>query len=113
LERRQPLHQSNIGTTLRRHLGGAGIPRIRFHALCHTHAALLISADVNPKSIQDAMRHASIRRTLDTYGHMIRAKQTERLAELTESMDAARERIDPELSAGPDTDRISEHNESS
>lgn len=87
-----PLHQSNIGTTLRKHLAECGLPRTSLHALRHSYAALMVAADVNPKSIQEAMRHASIKTTLDTYGHLIKAKQTERLERVSGVMHAARNR---------------------
>ena len=43
----------------------------RFHDLRHTHAALLIAAGQHPKIIQERLGHASIRTTLDIYGHLI------------------------------------------
>ena len=43
---------------------------MRFHDLRHTHAALLIEAGEHPKVIQSRLGHASIRTTLDTYGHL-------------------------------------------
>ena len=42
----------------------------RFHDLRHTHAALLIAEGTHPKVIQERLGHASIRTTLDTYGHL-------------------------------------------
>jgi len=42
----------------------------RFHDLRHSHAALLIAAEEHPKVIQARLGHASIRTTLDTYGHL-------------------------------------------
>jgi integrase len=42
----------------------------RFHDLRHSHAALLIAGGVHPKVLQDRLGHASIRTTLDTYGHL-------------------------------------------
>lgn len=44
---------------------------MRFHDLRHTHAALLIAQGEHPKVIQDRLGHASIRTTLDTYGHLV------------------------------------------
>lgn len=41
-----------------------------FHDLRHTHAALLIAQSEHPKVIQERLGHASIRTTLDTYGHL-------------------------------------------
>jgi integrase len=43
---------------------------MRFHDLRHTHAALLIAQGEHPKVIQNRLGHASIRTTLDTYGHL-------------------------------------------
>ncbi len=44
---------------------------VTFHALRHSHVALLIEAVVNPKQIQARLGHSSIRTTLDTYGHLM------------------------------------------
>lgn len=43
---------------------------IRFHDLRHTCAALLIDWGWNPKQVQARLGHASIRTTLDRYGHL-------------------------------------------
>ena len=48
----------------------AGIPGFRFHDLRHTHATLLIAQGEHPKVVQSRLGHASIRTTLDTYGHL-------------------------------------------
>ena len=45
-------------------------PPCDFHDLRHSHAALLIREGLHPKVIQERMGHASIRTTLDTYGHL-------------------------------------------
>ncbi len=44
----------------------------RFHDLRHSHAALLIAQDVHPKVLQERLGHASIRTTLDVYGHLLK-----------------------------------------
>ena len=41
-----------------------------FHDLRHSHAALLIAQGEHPKVIQERLGHASIKTTLDTYGHL-------------------------------------------
>jgi integrase len=41
-----------------------------FHDLRHTHAAFLIAQGEHPKVIQSRLGHASIKITLDTYGHL-------------------------------------------
>ena len=47
-----------------------GLDGLRFHDLRHSHAALLIAAGEHPKVIQGRLGHASIRTTLDVYGHL-------------------------------------------
>ena len=41
-----------------------------FHGLRHSHAAILIAQGEHPKVIQERLGHASIKTTLDTYGHL-------------------------------------------
>ena len=41
-----------------------------FHDLRHSHVALLIAQGEHPKVIQERLGHASIKTTLDTYGHL-------------------------------------------
>ena len=43
---------------------------MRFHDLRHSHAAILISQGEHPKVIASRLGHASIRTTLDVYGHL-------------------------------------------
>lgn len=43
---------------------------LRFHDLRHTHVALLVAAGQHIKVIQERLGHASIKTTLDTYGHL-------------------------------------------
>lgn len=50
----------------------AGLPsELRFHDLRHTCASILIAQGAHPKEIQARLGHASIRTTLDTYGHLL------------------------------------------
>jgi integrase len=44
----------------------------RFHDLRHSHAAMLIASGQHPKVIQSRLGHASIKTTLDVYGHLFR-----------------------------------------
>ena len=61
----------------------AGMPEgLRFHDLRHTCAAILTSQGWNPKQIQMRLGHASIRTTLDRYGHLFEGHDTELLARL-------------------------------
>lgn len=49
----------------------AGLAGLRFHELRHTHVAMLIAEGEHPKVIQARLGHASIRTTLDLYGHLM------------------------------------------
>ncbi len=52
-------------------LDQAGLRRIRFHDLRHSHAALMIAIGVNAKFLQRQLGHADIGVTLNTYGHLL------------------------------------------
>ena len=67
-----PLDADNlVKRTFNGILKDAGIRQIRFHDLRHTYASLLISQGESPKYIQNQMGHASIKTTLDRYGHLM------------------------------------------
>lgn len=46
-------------------------PRPRFHDLRHAYASALLTANVHPKIVSEALGHASVAFTLDTYSHVI------------------------------------------
>ncbi|MCY4655134.1 MAG: tyrosine-type recombinase/integrase [Dehalococcoidia bacterium] len=48
-----------------------GIEGVRFHDLRHTHASLLLAANVPIHVVQARLGHASIQITVDTYGHLM------------------------------------------
>ncbi len=52
-------------------LGYAALPDVRFHALRHTAATLMLEANVNPRVVQEMLGHANIRQTMDTYSHVL------------------------------------------
>lgn len=47
-----------------------GIPPIRIHDLRHSHASMLIHLGVPAIAIRDRLGHASIKTTMDIYGHI-------------------------------------------
>ncbi len=50
----------------------AGLPQtIRFHDLRHTCATLLLRQGVNPKFVQDLLRHGDVSLTLNVYSHVL------------------------------------------
>jgi len=51
-------------------LVSANLPDLRFHDLRHSHVAMLIGMDENPKTIAARLGHKSVRTVLDVYGHL-------------------------------------------
>ncbi|MDP8991576.1 MAG: tyrosine-type recombinase/integrase [Actinomycetota bacterium] len=66
-----PLHPDAVAKRFERLVKAAGLPRIRFHDLRHTHCAHLIAADRNAKEISRRLGHASVTFTYDRYGHLM------------------------------------------
>lgn len=55
----------------------AGVPKIRFHDMRHTHATMLLQMGVNPKIVAERLGHSTIKTTLDTYSHVLPNMQKE------------------------------------
>ncbi len=55
----------------------AGVRRVSFHACRHTHATLLMGANVHPKVVSERLGHATVGITLDTYSHVLPSMQEE------------------------------------
>lgn len=53
----------------------AGLPRIRFHDMRHTHATLLLAQGEHVKVVQERLGHTTVRMTLDTYSHLLPGMQ--------------------------------------
>lgn len=65
----KPLSPQNLRKEFNILIDKLNLPKIRFHDLRHTHATFLISKGVSPKIVQEILRHANIKTTLDTYIH--------------------------------------------
>jgi integrase len=48
-----------------------GLGEVRLHDLRHAFATRLLEANVHPKIVSEALGHASVGITLDTYGHVL------------------------------------------
>ncbi len=55
----------------------AGVPRIPFHGLRHTHATILMVSGVHPKVVSERLGHADIGITLSIYSHVLPQMQQE------------------------------------
>jgi integrase len=64
----------------------AKLNKIRFHDLRHTWASLLMDQDENIKYIQKQMGHASIKTTIDTYGHLMKDVNKEAASRLGDAI---------------------------
>jgi len=53
----------------------AGFEDVRFHDLRHTFASLMLLRGASPKVISEALGHASVAFTMDTYSHIIDGMQ--------------------------------------
>ena len=64
----------------------AKLNKIRFHDLRHTYASLLIDQGENIKYVQNQMGHASIKVTMDTYGHLMKDVNKEAASRLGDAI---------------------------
>jgi integrase len=67
----QPVVHETITDRFDRLVARAGVKRITFHGMRHTHATLLLLAGVNIKAVSVRLGHSSIQITLDTYAHVL------------------------------------------
>jgi len=62
----------------------SGLEHLRFHDLRHTFASLMLLRGAKPKVISEALGHASVAFTMDTYSHIIEGMQEDAMALLDE-----------------------------
>lgn len=67
----------NERTTLKKRLKSIGLPDYGFHLFRHTHASMMLNADMNWKELQVRMGHKSIKTTMDIYAELAPKKQTQ------------------------------------
>jgi integrase len=72
-----PIHPANFSYAFNRRVQLAGVTRIRFHDLRHTHATLALRAGVHPKVVSERLGHSTIAITLDIYSHCVPSLQRE------------------------------------
>lgn len=66
-----PISPSSVTHGFTLVLEKAGLPKIRFHDMRHTHASLLLTQGWHPKMVQERLGHSTINLTLDTYSHVM------------------------------------------
>jgi integrase len=72
----------------------AGLRRIRFHDLRHSHATHLLRQSVHPKIVSERLGHSSIAITLDTYSHVVPGLQEEAAKQLDRTLRMAIRKAD-------------------
>ena len=80
------------------------LPKVRFHDLRHTFASLALLRGAKPKVISEALGHASVAFTMDTYSHIISDMHEDMMALLDEVLlsgvpGTSKERQDGEVHA--------------
>jgi integrase len=80
-----------ISQTFERLVAKAGLRRIRFHDLRHTHATLALQAGIHAKVVQERLGHSSINVTIDLYSHAIPALQEDAADRIAALVDTAPE----------------------
>ncbi|GHH96659.1 tyrosine-type recombinase/integrase [Neobacillus kokaensis] len=69
----KPMHPTTVSSWFPEFLRKYGLPKIRFHALRHTAATLLINQNVHMKTISSRLGHSNIQTTMDIYGHSLKS----------------------------------------
>ncbi len=80
----KPLDPSVLSHDFARIVKRAGLEHVRFHDLRHTFASLMLLRGAKPKVISEALGHASVAFTMDTYSHIIEGMQEDAMALLDE-----------------------------
>ena len=80
----RPIDPSTLTHNFARIVRQAGLGGVRFHDLRHTFASLALLRGAKPKVISEALGHASVAFTMDTYSHIISGMQEDMMALLDE-----------------------------
>ena len=73
----EPMNPEDLSRRFPDAVVNAGLPRITFHALRHSHATQLLSGGTHPKVAQERLGHGSISVTMDLYSHHVPGLQEE------------------------------------
>ncbi|MBA7469260.1 MAG: tyrosine-type recombinase/integrase [Dehalococcoidia bacterium] len=84
----KPLDPCVLSHDFARIVKRAGLEHVRFHDLRHTFASLMLLRGAKPKVISEALGHASVAFTMDTYSHIIEGMQEDAMALLDEVLPA-------------------------
>lgn len=85
----EPWQPNSIGRAWDRFLASTELPRIRFHDLRHSHATIMLRANINPKIVSERLGHSRVALTMDTYSHVIPGMQEGAAAAIDAAFGAA------------------------
>jgi integrase len=83
-----PLDPGTVTHQFSRMARRAGLEGLRFHDLRHSFASLMLLGGVNPKTVSEALGHASPAFTLQVYSHILPGIQKAAMARLDEVLGA-------------------------
>ena len=63
----------------------AGVPKIRFHDMRHTHATIMLKLGEHPKVVSERLGHSNVNITLNTYSHVLPNMQQDAARKLFEA----------------------------
>lgn len=66
----QPLRDTAIDNENKKYSTAAGLKHIRIHDFRHSHASLLINANINALEVAHRLGHSTVDQTLKTYSHL-------------------------------------------
>jgi integrase len=66
-----PVVPDKVTQDFARIVSRGGLPHLTLHGLRHAHAALLLTAGVNPKIVSERLGHSNIAISMDTYSHVL------------------------------------------
>lgn len=72
-----PVHPHAVYQTFGRIVRNAGLSRMRFHDLRHTHGSLLLKEGVPVKVVSERLGHAHIAHTIQIYQHLLPGMQAD------------------------------------
>ncbi len=92
-----PVDPSYLTHTFAKIVKQAELGGVRFHDLRHTFASLALLRGAKPKVISEALGHASIAFTMDTYSHIISGMQEDMMALLDDVLPAGKRGVDDKM----------------
>ena len=95
----KPVDPSYLTHTFAKIVKQAGLGTVRFHDLRHTFASLALLRGAKPKVISEALGHASVAFTMDTYSHIISGMQEDMMALLDDVLPVGKSEVNNKINA--------------